>query len=545
MLVLAAWIACLPFPAPAAPPGEDPPDLLLATESDFDIETWGSAGTPGGGPPPAILVVESQPAGAEVYLNHAYAGMTPLTVKDLPPGGYRVSLQRKNYREASVFLTLDPGRTFRVFGRLRSETGALRVSPRPADAEIYVDGLRIRVSEGLFPVGTHRVTARRFGYQDFSADVLVQADRTTELAVPLSPAVFAARDFTVSRKRLNPDNPGLTGRSDLDFSVTAPGRGRIILYAADGTPVRTHVFPDFSTWAQSFRWDGRDDAGRPLPDGPYRALLSVESRDGKIQGSMAAEVVLDRSLLIRYRSIHHGQPGLMYAPLTSSLPAGSFQLGTLFAGEADRPGGGEWERRYAAQLGAVVGLAAGLELTPVLSLEPLADPGEPRLDASLGLKYALRKDDGGPFSLSATLGGHVSSSPAYAGLSRFPGLTAGAVLGLRFGSLGFAAAPELLVSPYRIGDNGGAGREPGLDAAVLSRFGLYLETGPLLAGFSTVLAARTGSGPPRLLYPIHTGFEVHGLLPDSLLFLSAFLSWEYSPDRIRRLFLGTGLGIVY
>ena len=43
---------------------------------------------------PPELIVETYPIGAEVFLNNSYAGMTPFTHRSLPPGGYRITINR-------------------------------------------------------------------------------------------------------------------------------------------------------------------------------------------------------------------------------------------------------------------------------------------------------------------------------------------------------------------------------------------------------------------------------------------------------------------
>jgi hypothetical protein len=261
---------------------------------------------------------------------------------------------------------------------------------------------------------------------------------------------------------------------------------------------------------------------------------------------METAVLLDRSVVIRYRSLRHGQPGLLYAPFTPGLPAGSFQLSSSLMGMTTRPAAGAPEGLYFAQVGSAVGLSSRLEMTPLLSLSLANEEGVPDMNASLGFKHeTLAGGPGRPLSLSSTLRVNFSSEPSYAGFSQFPGLTAGLVFGVRLGPFGLAAAPEFLASPYRIGNEVDTGDGPGFHPAFLARFGFYFETGAVMGGFSTVLAARPAGDSPRLQYPVHTGFEVHGLLPDSLLYLSAAVSWEYSPEGADRVFVGGGLGIIY
>jgi hypothetical protein len=54
----------------------------------------------------AILSVESDPAGTNVFLNGTLKGRTPLKV-DLPLGKYEIRLSHRNYYEWEAQLQLD------------------------------------------------------------------------------------------------------------------------------------------------------------------------------------------------------------------------------------------------------------------------------------------------------------------------------------------------------------------------------------------------------------------------------------------------------
>ena len=133
-------------------PAEFPRDVL---------EIWAEARELGG------LLVESEPAGADVSFDGAVHGRTPLSVAGLKPGQYRVTLDHDGYVRASTALAVAAGRTERLF-----------VSMIPAPDAVDVRG-RDGVTRTDEPDGIS-TTARRpraVAAEEAPADVLTTAQR--------------------------------------------------------------------------------------------------------------------------------------------------------------------------------------------------------------------------------------------------------------------------------------------------------------------------------------------------------------------------------
>lgn len=64
------------------------------------------------------MTITSAPSGAEVYLNNAYKGITPLTLSDLAVGSYTVSVQLQGYTEWTTTATVNAGATTPVSAQL-------------------------------------------------------------------------------------------------------------------------------------------------------------------------------------------------------------------------------------------------------------------------------------------------------------------------------------------------------------------------------------------------------------------------------------------
>ncbi len=519
--------------------------LTRSSNKDVSIEVKPTERKVGETDVGVILSVDTYPPGSTVYLNGFHAGVTPLTLRNYSPGGYRVLVKKERYKPLSFFLDLDPGTTVKVKATLKEITGTLKVVSDPEDAEVQADLFRLDGKEAELPVGSYEIRVRKFGWDTFSARVDILEDKVTTVNARLLPADFRIEDLSISRPVFNPENPGLLGITDFRFQVTAPGNGVLRLYDSSGNEVYTSTFPPFSTWNQSKEWNGRGNKFVLLPDGTYRVVVEAVSSRGKSL-NLEGSVTIDRSLRISYRNFYSGQAGLLFAPAVSGLPRGSYQVGTNLLALSSTPGDDTFENLNFFEAGASIGVLSSLELTPVVGLRIANQAEPPDVVASIGLKYLVHRGSGFTrLSFAATAKGILASDPSYAGFSQFPGIGFGGIAQLDIGLVSFVAAPELQFSPYPIGNAIESWSEKDFHAWGIGRFAVFFDSGHLITGFSTAVASRSFRRKEGILYPIHTGFEVHWLMPNTLLYLSGFATWEYYPRDPDRIFLGGGVGIIY
>jgi hypothetical protein len=148
----------------------------------------------------------------------------------------------------------------------------------------------------------------------------------------------------------------------------------------------------FATWSQSVTWNGRDGEGKPLPDGPYRALALVESlpaEGARVERRAEMTVYIDSSLNIYPLAASALVSGLFFSPLPDSIPRGSFQVdGTLLFGSAVAAGTAWSALPFATALR--FSPAENLEIAAALNITPYFDEGATN---ALGgsLKWAFAK----------------------------------------------------------------------------------------------------------------------------------------------------------
>lgn len=104
---------------------------------------------------PCNFNIHSIPAGAQVFLNGRLKGTTPLALKDLPAGKYKITLNLDGCDETEDTVELAPGSSLRKDYILASSQGGLELNVYPAGVKVFLNGREIGVvREGETPTQT-------------------------------------------------------------------------------------------------------------------------------------------------------------------------------------------------------------------------------------------------------------------------------------------------------------------------------------------------------------------------------------------------------
>lgn len=148
-------------------------------------------------PAEATLAIDSDPQGADVYLEGRLQGTTPLRAT-AQPGRRTLRIERDGYRTFETTLRLSPGESRRVSADLERvpTTGSLRFQSSPDGADVFVNGR----FEGTTPIaardfqsGTYDVTFERSGYTPEQRSVTVNRGESQTVSVRLSPRLGSLR----------------------------------------------------------------------------------------------------------------------------------------------------------------------------------------------------------------------------------------------------------------------------------------------------------------------------------------------------------------
>ena len=138
-----------------------------------------------------FVVIESDPSGADVYLNNEPVGKTPFS-SDKPEGRYEWRVETSLYLpEAGVF-ELKAGEKVNLNVVLKPNFGSLFITTLPeGDAEILINGMRMNKSTPAtipdLPTGEHTLTLSHPWYETKTQKVTVLAGETQNVEVAMKP----------------------------------------------------------------------------------------------------------------------------------------------------------------------------------------------------------------------------------------------------------------------------------------------------------------------------------------------------------------------
>jgi hypothetical protein len=416
-----------------------------------------------------LLRVRGEPDGAEVWIDEVYMGRAPVEAM-IPAGFHRIRVEMDGYRVWTDDPYYDAASIMTVRYLLEPRIGYIRLQADPVDALVTLEGWG-DLGPGLneAPEGLRTVRASRFGYRLKILRVTVMEDRETELSFSLEP-----KDMEIGvdarPSAFNPDEPGALGRASLRAIPDGYGYARISVLDASGAVLAEKAFPFVEDYGDLvLGWDGKDGGGKSLPAGEYEARFESwpmlePLEDGAFPetppGSVSRLTLRITDERRSFLSLMSGVPGLAYCP-DAEILKGAVQLGIAGAGTYVSPE--LWFGRLDAQVRLPgFGKALPWEMNASLGLEAFRDAMiAPAF--GLGWKTGLADIAAGTFRFKDALAVKATIIPLGVVIDPY-GNMLGASVSLPqqfgFGKIDAILCPELLVTPYAVGDAASAADDP-------------------------------------------------------------------------------------
>ena len=150
------------------------------------------------------IQIQSFPTGAAVYVNNNYMGTTissaALYITQLSPGSYPVRITLANYQTYTVTAIVTAGGVYDIRANLVPVTpgptpntnGQITVRSSPSGANIYLDNAYRGITPLTLveiPQGSHTITLKLNGYQNWQSSVNVAARSSTDVSGTLAASV--------------------------------------------------------------------------------------------------------------------------------------------------------------------------------------------------------------------------------------------------------------------------------------------------------------------------------------------------------------------
>lgn len=172
-----------------------------------------------------VISVESEPAGAQVWLDGEVVGQTPWSGQRAV-GRYAYRLALEGYERVDGEVEVGSGEAVRLSESLEELPGRLRVLGAPDNAEIWIqDAPMGRAAELLeLPAGRYAVEVRAEGYEPLTQVVDVAPARLTETTVTMTNPSRLLREIDVAALVAN--RLQVSAGVELGFHRSAPRQTR-------------------------------------------------------------------------------------------------------------------------------------------------------------------------------------------------------------------------------------------------------------------------------------------------------------------------------
>jgi len=239
-----------------------------------------------------ILFVDSEPREAQVHLDGALAGQTPLTLESVPAGPHKIRVSRRFFETVDVTETIQPRRATRRELKLSLRVAVLVLNTDLGAGELLVNGMPIGKLQATQKIpllaGAHRIQIR---HPDAGTI-------TRELELDGGPQTIEfPRSLYLGH---------LTVLSDVPLSgVTVYGR------KAQAPPITVENLPGGEVLVAGSRSDGK---------GVLARKVNIRSGETVVVRLQASDEVADPAV---FHSARLGEIGLEAV----RIPAGRFQMG--------------------------------------------------------------------------------------------------------------------------------------------------------------------------------------------------------------------------
>lgn len=139
------------------------------------------------------ISINSNPQGADIYLDGDYVGLTPINLQNIPAGNYRVNILSSDYEEWVEEIHVSPKKTARINAKLvyHPSYGAISIYSDQKDAKIFLNGTYKKDTVKGYMLledveaGDYEIAIIKDGFRVWVGDIKVFVDETTSIDVTM------------------------------------------------------------------------------------------------------------------------------------------------------------------------------------------------------------------------------------------------------------------------------------------------------------------------------------------------------------------------
>ena len=209
------------------------PTFLLASvlglEGEFVFDSRDSIEkNPGQG-----MLIQTEPAGARLFIDGQFVGQSPLSVETLVSGPRFILIQKEGYRSRSGIVDVSDSYHLKLRLELQRKEGSLLISlpVNEAPPTITLNGQPISGGLHRLPAGYYQLLIRGWGIEQIQQSFFLEDAATIELPILLLPRPGRLLGLKGPGKSYNPQLPGQ--EKGLPLSIKTDGPCTVRLLAKD------------------------------------------------------------------------------------------------------------------------------------------------------------------------------------------------------------------------------------------------------------------------------------------------------------------------
>lgn len=135
-----------------------------------------------------LLLVDSNPQGADIIMDGVSKGNTPQLLADLPLGSYQIEFRSATLLPRTMTATLESRTPVLLFAELLSNTARLTIESSPEGADVRIDGNLVGTTPATIEdvqAGESEVKVSKRGYRSYVKTMVFEATRPYKISASL------------------------------------------------------------------------------------------------------------------------------------------------------------------------------------------------------------------------------------------------------------------------------------------------------------------------------------------------------------------------
>lgn len=205
----------------------------------------------------ALLVIDSMPQGADVLINEASRGRTPVLITDLPLGKYRVHLSKTGYVDKDIDLNLDSRVPVKKTIDMTSNAATLVLRSEPDSVRVILNGSdrgQTPLTLDRIPSGKVTLEMTASGYKPYRQEMVLDVGQKETIRAVLTPIPGQLDIVSIPTEARIYISDQFRGTSPLSLEDFTPGTYTIRAEKEGFDPLaRSVTVPRSATVVEEFR----------------------------------------------------------------------------------------------------------------------------------------------------------------------------------------------------------------------------------------------------------------------------------------------------